>query len=138
LLALVACDAPLSINQQIIAEIRNMEAHVEAGERRAFMNSLHVDFSGQNGEFNHDRMNALLLFFLKRYQQLNVQILPVQVTADGTEVADANFQVLVTAGNGLLPESGQLFTVSSRWMLVDGEWLVIEAQWEPVRIDPLQ
>ena len=73
-LLLGACSEPLTLEQQIIATMRNMEAHVEARERRAFMAYVAADFNGQDGEFNRDQLNGLLLYYLRRYKQVNAQL----------------------------------------------------------------
>jgi hypothetical protein len=135
-LLLCACDEPLTLEQQVIATMRNMEAHVEARERRAFMAYVAEDFEGQDGEFNKDQLNGLLLYYLRRYAQLNAQLLPVKVESRGEDLAEATFQVLLTGGEGVLPQSGQLVDVSSSWKRKDGEWLLQTARWTPLRMGP--
>jgi hypothetical protein len=134
LLLLGACSEPLTIEQQVIATMRNMEAHVESRERRAFMAYVAEDFDGQGGEFNKDQLNGLLLYYLRRYKQLNAQLLPVKVEPRGENGADATFQVLLTGGEGVLPVSGQLVDVSSSWIRIDGKWLLQSARWTPLRV----
>lgn len=133
-LLLAACSSELSLEQQIIATLRNMEAHIEAGERREFMNNVAEDFRGQGGELNHDQLNGLLLYQLRRYQRVHAQLLPVTVRPAGVDEAEASFQILLTGGAGLLPESGQLYQVSSLWRLEDGQWLLQSAQWQPTSV----
>ena len=133
-LLLGACSEPLTLEQQIIATMRNMEAHVEARERRAFMAYVAADFNGQDGEFNRDQLNGLLLYYLRRYKQVNAQLLPVKVESRGENIAEASFQVLLTGGEGVLPQSGQLVDVNSSWKRMDGEWMLQSARWTPLRM----
>ena len=134
LLGLGGCASELSLEQQIVATLESMEAQVEAGERRAFMGSVATDFRGQGGELNHDQLNGLLLYQLRRYQRVHAQLLAVSVQPAGLDEASASFQVLLTGGDGLLPENGQLYQVSSLWRFHDDKWLLQSAQWEPARM----
>jgi hypothetical protein len=129
-MVLAACSQELSLEQQVIANIRNMEAHIEAGERREFMNYVAEDFFGQGGEFNHDQLNALLLYQLRRHKRVHAQIFPVQVLPAGVDEAEARFRVLLTGGEGFLPDTGQLYDVVSYWQWQEGEWRLRSAQWE--------
>jgi hypothetical protein len=131
LLLLAGCSPELSLEQQIVATLRNMEAHIEAGERRDFMAYVAEDFHGQGGEFNHDQLNAMLLYQLRRYKRVHAQLLPVQVQPAGIDEAEARFQILLTGGEGLLPDTGQLYEVISIWQMQDGEWRLRSAQWQP-------
>jgi hypothetical protein len=134
LLLLGGCSSELSLEQQIVATLRNMEAHIEAGERRDFMDYVADDFRGQGGELNHDQLNGLLLYQLRRYQKVHAQLLPVSVQPAGLDEAEASFQILLTGGAGLLPENGQLYQVSSLWRFQEGQWLLQSAQWQPVSV----
>jgi len=129
---ILGCSSELSLEQQIIATIRDMEAHIEAGERREFMNFVAEDFYGQSGELNHDQLNGMLLYQLRRHKRVHAQILPVTVQAAGIDEAEARFQMLVTGGEGWLPDTGQLYEVVSLWQMQDGEWRLRSAQWQPV------
>jgi hypothetical protein len=129
---LPACSSDLSMEQQVIATIRNMEAHIEAGERGDFMDFVAEDFYGQDGEFNHDQLNAMLLYQLRRHKRVHAQLMPVTVQPAGVDEAEARFQLLLTGGEGWLPETGQLYEVVSIWQERDGEWHLRSAQWQPV------
>lgn len=135
LAAVAACSAPLSVEQQVIAAIRDMEALIEAGERRPFMAHLSADFSAQNGSMNREQVRALLIMQLNRYQSLQGQLFPIHVEETGEDTASARFKALVTGGPGWLPESGQVFEFDTQWVRRDGEWLMRTANWEPVLLE---
>ncbi len=126
------CSSEVTLEQQIIATIRNMEAHIEAGERREFMDFVAKDFYGQGGEFKHDQLNAMLLYQLRRHKRVHAQILPITVQAAGVDEAEARFQILLTGGEGWMPDTGQLYEVTSLWQMQEGEWRLRSAQWRPV------
>jgi hypothetical protein len=131
LTGLPGCGGELTVEQQVIATIRDMEASIEAGERRAFMAHLSEDFSGQNGSLNRDQVRALLVMQLNRYQRLQGQLFPIQVVETGAGAASASFRALVTGGPSWIPESGQVFQFETHWRRVDGEWLLHAADWTP-------
>lgn len=135
LLLSAGCSQPLTTSQQIIAVIRDMEARIEDGERRAFLTHIAEDFSGQGGRMSRDDVHAMIVLQMKRYQQLDARLLPIQVKQTGETTAEANFRVLVTGGAGWLPESGQLYEVDTRWDRQGGEWLLIGADWDPVPLE---
>jgi hypothetical protein len=132
LTSLVACTEQLSVEQQIIATIREMEARIEAGERRPFMSHVSADFSGQNGSMNREQLRALMIMQLNRYQRLQGQLFPIQVIELAEGEATAHFRALVTGGPNWIPENGQLFEFETHWRRVDGDWLLHAANWEPV------
>ena len=132
LAGLAACGEQLTLEQQIIATIREMEARIEAGERRPFMAHVSEDFSGQNGSLNREQLRALMIMQLNRYQRLQGQLFPIAVIDLGEGAASAHFRALVTGGPNWIPENGQLFDFDTYWRRVDGDWLLHAANWEPV------
>ncbi len=137
---LAACSQPLTVEQQIIAEIRNMEASIEDRERRAFMGHVADEFVGQDGMTTRQQLNALVLYHLNRNQRLQAQLFPINVISTSQETAEAYFRVLITGGSSWLPERGQMYEVTTHWNYQDGDWMLIRANWEitklPVVIDP--
>ena len=133
--ALASCGGQLTVEQQIIATIRDMEARIEAGERRPFMAHVSEDFRGQGGSMNREQLRALMIMQLNRYQRLQGQLFPILVTDHGDGSAGASFRALVTGGPNWLPESGQVFEFETRWKQVDGDWLLIAADWDPVPLE---
>ena len=132
LAGLAACGEQLTLEQQIIATIREMEARIEAGERRPFMAHVSEDFSGQNGSMNREQLRALMIMQLNRYQRLQGQLFPFAVIDLGEGGASAHVRALVTGGPNWIPENGQLFDFDTYWRRVDGDWLLHAANWEPV------
>ena len=132
---LVACSQPLTVEQQVIATIRQMEEKIEAGERRAFMDHIADDFSGQGGRMNRDQVRALVVFQLRRFERLQAQLFPITVTETGPGSAKAEFRALVTGGPGWIPERGQVYDFTTTWRRSDDQWLLLLADWEPVPLD---
>jgi hypothetical protein len=135
LASLAACDKPLTVEQRVIATIRDMEARIEAGERRAFMAHVAEDFTGQREVMTRDQVNAMVLFQLNRHKRLQAQLFPIRVTETGPDSASATFRALITGGPNWIPENGKVVDFDTRWTLVDDEWMLRSANWTPVALD---
>jgi hypothetical protein len=135
LAGLSACSQPLTLEQQIIAAIREMEAKIEAGERRRFMAHIAEDFTGQNGAMTREQVRAMVVFQLTRHKRLQARLFPIHVAESGTNTASAGFRALITGGPNWIPENGQVFDFETHWRLVDDEWYLYAASWTPVALD---
>jgi hypothetical protein len=133
-LLLVACGNELSVEQQIIATLRNMEYAAEEGEHFEFMGYLADSFSGQQGSMDRREFHRFMIFQINRNRRLQAQFFPIYVQEAGIDQATAQFKILVTGGAGLLPERGQLFAVETHWRRLDGDWMLDEANWEAVNL----
>lgn len=129
---LAACSKPLTVEQRVIAEIRDMEARIEEGERRAFLAHIADDFTGQDGMMTREQVRAMVVFQLNRHKNLQAQLFPIRVSEQGEGEATAKFRALVTGGESWIPENGQLFEFDTGWRLIDGEWMLVSANWTPV------
>lgn len=130
-----SCSKPLTVEQQVIAVIREMETRIEDGERRPFMSHVSDDFSGQNGRLTHDELRAFVLLQLNRHQRLHAQLFPIRVTTDSEESAKATFRALITGGPGWLPDRGQVYDFETQWRKQSGDWMLHSANWTPVPLD---
>lgn len=130
--ALSACSKPLTVEQQVIAAIREIETRIENGERRQFIKHVSEDFSGQNGQLNRQELRGLVIYQLNRHQRLHAQLFPISVKESGEETASANFRALITGGPGWIPDQGQLYAFETLWRYEGGEWMLYSANWNPV------
>jgi hypothetical protein len=135
LLGVSACNSELTLEQQIIEVVRDMESRIEAGERRPFMEHVSDEFIGQWDTMNRDQLNAFILFQLHRHERVHAQLLPIHVTEVSAGMADAHFRALLTGGPGNLPDSGRLYEISTRWRKQEDEWMLISASWTPVDLE---
>jgi hypothetical protein len=135
LLLVTACSPPLTVEQRVIHAIREMEALIESGERRAFMAYVAEDFTAQEGRMNRDQVRALVVFQLRRYERLNGRLFPISVVETGPETAEARFRALITGGPDWIPDAGQVYDFETWWRLEDGDWRVTGANWDAVPLD---
>ena len=133
-LLLTACAGSLTVEQQIIATLRDMEVAAEAGEHFEFMKYVADDFQGQLGSMDRQGFHRFMIFQINQHRRLQAQFFPIHVKETGEDRATANFSLLVTGGGGLLPESGRVFEVDTEWFKDGGDWLLSRADWEPVEL----
>ncbi len=129
-LLLVACSDERSVEQQIIGAITAMEEYGERGQRSDFMAMVHPQFSGQSQSMSRLDFRRFMVIQWNRHQRLQAQLMPIRVEPLTASAARANFHVLVTGGQGLIPERGQLYRVVTEWRRHDGAWRLYRADWE--------
>jgi len=124
-----------TVEQQIIAAVLEMERRAEAGERAAFMDMVAGEFDAQLGTLTRDEFRRFMVMQWNEHNRLRAQLFPIAVRELGEGMAAADFNALITGGRGLLPDSGELFSIRTRWIRIDGDWLLAAAEWEPARIE---
>ena len=131
---LAACGKELTVEQQVIATIRNMEYAAEEGQHLDFMGYIADTFKGQQGSMDRREFHRFMIFQINQNRRLQAQLFPIYVRETGNGTAAADFKVLVTGGAGLLPDSGEFFEVETRWIREGDDWLLNGADWEAVRL----
>ena len=134
---LAACGDELTVEQQVIATLRNMENAAEEGQHLEFMTYVAESFGAQQGSMDRREFHRFMIFQINQNRRLQAQFFPIFVTQTGEGTASAHFRILVTGGAGLLPESGQLFEVETGWLRDGGDWDLTEADWEPLYLPDL-
>lgn len=137
-LLLEACSKELSVEQQIIATLRNMEYAAEEGQHLEFMSYIADSFGAQQGSMDRREFHRFMIFQINQKRRLQAQFFPIYVKDLQDGQASAHFRLLVTGGAGLLPDSGQLFEVDTVWISSGGDWMLTNADWEPVRLPDLE
>jgi hypothetical protein len=132
-LLLVACKDRRTVEQQVIGTIIEMEQAAEDGLRAEFMAMVHEDFMGQRGSLDRDSFRLYMIMQWNQHQRLYAQLFPIRVTELGPGQAGARFRALITGGRGLLPDSGELYDISTVWVESGGDWMLLEADWTPAR-----
>jgi hypothetical protein len=133
-LLLTACSDKLSVEQHIIANLRNMETAAEQGEHFEFMDYVSESFNGQYGSLDRRGFHRFMIFQLNQNRRLHAQFFPIKVQEVSSNQASAQFSLLVTGGVGLLPDRGQFFNVKTQWLYINDEWLLDNAEWEVAQL----
>lgn len=133
-----ACGNAPSVEQQIIASLESMEEAAETGKPMDFMGHVAKGFKGQQGTLERAEFQRYMLLQMSENRRLYANFFPIKVVGIpelvGEPEASASFRLLVTGGNGFLPERGQLFDVQTEWIREGGDWLLFRADWEAVQI----
>jgi hypothetical protein len=122
--------------EQLIRD--TIDAMHQAGEKHdidGVVAPMSDDFAGRDddNELNVDRKDFQRFLTLVQMQEggsLHAKLAPITIVLQGTDRATADFTMLVTGGNGLLPSDGQLEQVHTGWRLDGSKWKLISAQWK--------
>lgn len=110
------------------ATIASMEAAAEARDAEALVEVFAEDFAGP-GNMDRDQFRRYVALIWLRNREVGVTLGPLDVELVG-ERARVEFTAATAGGDGLLPDSAQVYQVRTGWRLDDGEWRLISAEWE--------
>ena len=128
-LALVGC-ARTPPEEALRARVAALEAAVDARDAGALRGFLADDFIGPGGMDDAGARRLAQGMFL-RYRDIGTQLGPLAVELQDRH-ATVRFDAVVTGGAGtLLPQSGQVYDVTTAWRLEDDEWRLVSAEWSP-------
>jgi hypothetical protein len=116
---------------EIRANIASMQQAVEAKESGAAVEYLAEHFTGSHG-LDKQGLRRILLGIFLQHKNINVAITRLDITVDEYNPVNARMEavVAVTGAQNLLPQDGDLISVSGDWELHEGEWLLVNAHWE--------
>ena len=129
LLVLVACTRtpPEEALRRNIDELRTA---VEARDITALNEGIAPDFIGPDGMDRKAVRRLAQLVFLQN-QKIGVTLGPLDI-AMREGGATVKFTAALTGGaGGMLPESGQVYDVSTDWRQNGDEWELVAAEWTP-------
>lgn len=126
---LVACHrAPAE--QQIHAAIESAVAAARANDPHAVLKVVSDDFTGNDGELDHQGLRQLLAVRALRHDQTGVLIGPVSFARKGDRIV-ATFNLVLTGGKpgDLLPEHSAIYAMTTAWRREGGAWVCYNASW---------
>ena len=127
LLLCTGCSDPPPDEAALRAALDEAVAALEARDLATVMARVDDDFEldRKEGNLGYQATRTLLMHSLRRYQDISITLTNIQVRIDPVSLdeADVTFNALLTAGRGWLPEDGNLYRVSSRW-IHDDRWRV--------------
>lgn len=104
----------------------------DAAERRSsddFMAAVSDNFAGPSG-LDRDGLRRLLMVQFLRNQSIGASIAGLELKVENG-LAEANFRVLVTGGDGgWIPRRADGYRVSTGWRADGEDWLLERASWE--------
>lgn len=109
--------------------IAGLEVAAEKRDAAALRDGLAEDFVGPGGMDQRGLARMAQGVFL-RHKGVDANLGPLDMDVRG-EHATVRFTAAVTGGEGLLPDSGQVYEVDTQWRLEGGEWRLVRANWKP-------
>ena len=112
------------------ARVAALEAAVDARDAGALRGFLADDFIGPGGMDDAGARRLAQGMFL-RYRDIGTRLGPLSVELQDRH-ATVRFDAVVTGGAGtLLPQSGQVYDVTTAWRMEGGDWRLVSAEWSP-------
>ena len=108
--------------------IAGLEQAAEKRDAGALKSTLAEDFIGPGGMDRQGLVGMAQAVYLQ-HQGISANLGPLDIDLRG-QGATVRFTAAVTGGKGLLPDSGQVYDVSTDWRLEDGEWRLVRADWK--------
>lgn len=128
-LLLTACHR-VPDEQRIREAIASMQMAVEARDTRAFMHDVSADFTGNDGQVDHDGLQNLLRVEVLRNDSVGVMLGPMDVDLQGDRATVRVTVTLTGSSGGLLLEHGSIYSITTGWKREGGGWRCINAKWE--------
>ena len=126
---LAACSRPAP-EEALRATIGEMQAEVEARDASALHERLAEDFIGPEG-MDRDGARRLAQIVFLRNRRIGATLGPLDVAMRG-ETATVRFTAGLTGGSGtLLPESAQVYDVTTGWRMRGDAWELVSVDWKP-------
>lgn len=116
--------------QALRERVGALEAAIDARDAGALHGILADDFIGPGGMDDAGARRLAQGMFL-RYRDIGTRLGPLDVQLEERH-ATVRFDAVVTGGAGtLLPQSGQVYDVTTAWRLEGDDWRLVSAEWEP-------
>lgn len=129
LLVLVGCSRPAP-EQALRQSIARMQQAIEARDARALHEGLAEDFIGPEG-MDRDGARRLAQVVFLRNRDIGTTLGPLDLALHGGD-ATVRFSAALTGGSGtLLPDSAQVYEVTTGWRLRDEQWELVSVDWKP-------
>lgn len=128
-LAMLAACARTTPEARLRGTLAELEHAVDARDAAGIRGLLAEDFVGPEGL---DKAGAVRLaqgMFL-RYRDVGVHTGPFDVQVQGDHATVRCDAVLTGGAGGLLPDTGQAYTVTTGWRLDGGDWRLVAMEWK--------
>jgi len=114
--------------QRLREAVQSLQEILQRGDAASLDDWLAEDFIGSGG-LDRDGARRLAQVMQLRHRNIDVALGPMQVRLQPAH-ATVEFTAVITGGSGgLLPDSGQLFNVTTGWRMDANQWRLTSAQW---------
>lgn len=115
--------------QALRGSVASLQGSIEKRDASALAEVLADDFLGPEGMDRGGARRVASLMFM-RYRDVGVTLGPLELEMHERH-ATVRFSAMVSGGNGLLPERGQVYDVTTGWRHSGDDWELVTARWQP-------
>lgn len=126
---LASCQRPAP-EQALREAAASLQQAVEQRDAGELADMLAADFIGPDG-LDRDGARRLGQGMFLRYRDVGVTLGRLDIAIDGDRATLHCSAVLTGGHDALLPDSGQVYQVSTGWRLEDGDWRLNSIDWTP-------
>lgn len=131
LVMLLGCSEPESAEAMVATKIEQIQQGIESKSADDVLDNIYDQFGTAKGQ-DKQWIKRTLAFYMLRHQAINTVITSIQVEVESIDSAKAQFNALLTGGEGLIPQRGALYRVQTDWRIEGGEWVLVYADWEKI------
>ncbi|HSM11148.1 MAG TPA: nuclear transport factor 2 family protein [Lysobacter sp.] len=114
--------------QRLREAVQSLQEILQRGDAASLDDWLAADFIGPGG-LDRDGARRLAQVMHLRHRNIDVALGPMQVRLQPAH-ATVEFTTVITGGSGgLLPDSGQVFNVTTGWRMDANQWRLTSARW---------
>lgn len=122
------CSEQPSDEVQIQEKMAQLQEAIEKKDRSGFMAEIDEQYQDQLGN-NRKALQRMLMGFFLRYKDISIFVSGSEIEV--TQIrAEGRSQVVVTGGEGIIPDNARHYQVYSCWNKHGGEWLLSCLEWE--------
>ena len=125
--SLTGCSKPAP-EQALRDRIEQMAQAAVNKDASALFDHFAEDFAGSGG-MDRDNFRRYVQLIWLQQKDIGVKTGPLNVKLMG-ERATVDFTVVLTGGQGFIPDDGRIYQVQTGWRLEGDEWKLISATWK--------
>ncbi|MBI3562777.1 MAG: nuclear transport factor 2 family protein [Gammaproteobacteria bacterium] len=130
-LVLVGCSPALEDDSHRIRQ--RLEAIQQLAKKKdsaALLGFLTEDFTG-NQYLAKSQMQGLMTAYFWQNPVITITLSEVEITVTAEQIS-GDFKLLLTGGEGVVPDRLRWLSVKTQWVKLNGRWLIRRAQWQDV------
>jgi len=122
--------------EAVRARIAAIETALAERDNSGVRSNLAPGFQGgpadAPAQFDQPGVQRLLAGYFLRYPNIRLVVTGLKVTplAHDPSQAWSEAAVLLTGAEGLIPDTGRIYTVRGLWQQTDGDWRLVQLTWE--------
>ena len=129
LLALLAGCSEVPAETALRQQLQAIQEGIEEKQPGDVVELIAEEFATAKGQDKRWIQRTLTLQMLRK-EKINILLSQINVSIHDPKNASATFNAVVTGGQGLIPDEGAIYRVTTNWRIYDNEWQLIYAEWD--------